>query len=238
MAITGTLPESGFSYLPTRMVIGGELCEGTSGSTKTLHNPATGKEIAKIQQASDADVDRAVKAAKRALHGASWRDMLPAERERILLKFADLMEVHADELARLETLNQGMLLGRFALGQCGRQHPLDALHGRLGDQDSRRLDRAFLPAARNQVPGDCAAAAGGRGGSHHSLELSLMIEIWKVAPALACGCTVVLKPASETPLTALRLGELALEAGIPEGVLNVIVAAAVRPAMRWSGIPT
>ena len=223
MATTGTLPESTISYLPTRMVIGGELCEGTSGSTKLLHNPATGEEIAKIQQASDADVDRAVKSAKKALHSASWRDMLPAERERILLKLADLMEAHADELARLETLNQGMLLGlsrwanvadsirwmRYMAGWATK------IHGDSIQLSAQQPGVKYQAIVRRQPVGVVGAIA--------PWNFPLMIEIWKMAPALACGCTVVLKPASETPLTALRLGELALEAGIPDGVLNVIV---------------
>jgi phenylacetaldehyde dehydrogenase len=205
------------------MTIGGELCEGTSGSTKALYNPATGEEIAKINLASEVDVDRAVKAAKKALHSASWRDMLPAERERILHKFADLMEEHADELARLETLNQGMLLGvsrgtnvadsirwmRYMAGWATK------IHGDSIDISATQPGIKYQVIVRRQPVGVVGAIA--------PWNFPLMIAIWKIAPALACGCTVVLKPASETPLTALRLGELALEAGMPEGVLNVIV---------------
>ena len=111
MKSTTALPEIDLSQLQTRMVINGEFRDASGGGTFTVHDPATGQEIAHVPQATSADVDAAVQAAKTALHHASWRDILPAARERLLQKLADLLELHADELARLETLNQGMLLG-------------------------------------------------------------------------------------------------------------------------------
>ena len=111
MSNTTTFHEVDLSKLRTGMLINGEWRNGTGDNTHTLRDPATGQEIARVPLATAADVDAAVQAAKTALHHASWRDMLPAARERLLQKLADLLEQHADEFARLETLNQGMLLG-------------------------------------------------------------------------------------------------------------------------------
>jgi phenylacetaldehyde dehydrogenase len=219
---TSTVPEIDLPHLHTRMLIGGEFCEGSGTGLITLRDPATGNEITKMREATETDVDRAVQAAKKALH--SWRDMLPAERERILLNLADLMEKHADELAHLETLNQGMLLGisrwanvadsirwmRYMAGWATKIH---------GDS----IDLSFSQPPGTKYQGIVRRQPVGVVGAITPWNFPLMIEIWKVAPALACGCTVVLKPAPETPLTALRFAELAQEAGLPPGVLNVVV---------------
>jgi len=224
MKSTSIFPEIDLSQLQTRMFINGEWRNASSGSTFTLHDPATGQEIARVPQASAADVDAAVQAAKTALHHASWRDMLPAVRERLMNKLADLVEQHTDELARLETLNQGMLLGvaqavdvgasvqwlRYMAGWATK------IHG-----DSIDISFPFPPGAKYQAI--VRRQPVGVVGAIVPWNFPLMMAIWKIAPALACGCTVVLKPASDTPLTALRFAELALEAGFPPGVLNVIV---------------
>jgi len=224
MKSTSIFPEIDLSQLQTRMFINGEWRNASSGSTFTLHDPATGQEIARVPQASAADVDAAVQAAKTALHHANWRDMLPAVRERLMNKLADLVEQHTDELARLETLNQGMLLGvaqavdvgasvqwlRYMAGWATK------IHG-----DSIDISFPFPPGAKYQAI--VRRQPVGVVGAIVPWNFPLMMAIWKIAPALACGCTVVLKPASDTPLTALRFAELALEAGFPPGVLNVIV---------------
>ena len=224
MKSTSIFAEIDLSQLQTRMFINGEWRNASSGSTFTLHDPATGQEIARVPQASAADVDAAVQAAKTALHHASWRDMLPAVRERLMNKLADLVEQHTDELARLETLNQGMLLGvaqavdvgasvqwlRYMAGWATK------IHG-----DSIDISFPFPPGAKYQAI--VRRQPVGVVGAIVPWNFPLMMAIWKIAPALACGCTVVLKPASDTPLTALRFAELALEAGFPPGVLNVIV---------------
>jgi phenylacetaldehyde dehydrogenase len=223
MTTATTLSEIDLSRLQTRMLIDGEWCDGSGSSTFTLHDPATGREIAKVPEATDADVDRAVQAARKALHSARWRDMLPVERERIILKLADLLEEHADEMARLETLNQGMLLGVSRGANVGAS--IQWLRYMAGWAtkiygDSIDLSFGFPPGTKYQAI--VRRQPVGVVGAIVPWNFPLMIAIWKIAPALACGCTVVLKPASETPLTALRFGELALEAGLPAGVLNVI----------------
>jgi phenylacetaldehyde dehydrogenase len=224
MTSTATFPEIDLSKLQTRMLIGGEWLEASGSSTTTLYNPATGEEIACLGEATDADVDAAVQAAKKALHSASWRDMLPATRERILLKLADLLEEHADEMAALETLNQGMLLGVSRGANVGSS--IQWLRYMAGWAtkiygDSIDISFPFPPGTKYQ--GIVRRQPVGVVGAIVPWNFPLMIAIWKIAPALACGCTIVLKPAPETPLTALRFAELALEAGLPPGVLNVIV---------------
>ena len=211
------------SPLRTRMLIGGKWQEAASSNTSSVYDPATGQEIARVPQATAADVDAAVQAARTALHHASWREMLPATRERLLQKLADLLEQHADEMATLETLNQGMLLGvaqavdvgtsvqwlRYMAGWATK------IHG-----DSLDLSFPFPPGTKYQAI--VKRQPVGVVGAIVPWNFPLLMAIWKIAPALACGCTVVLKPASDTPLTALHFAELALEAGFPPGVLNVI----------------
>jgi phenylacetaldehyde dehydrogenase len=208
------------------MLIGSQWREASDGSTFTLHNPATGQEIARVPQATEADVDAAVQAAKEALHRASWRDMMPATRERLLLKFADLVEENSNELASIETLNQGMLLGVAQAVDVGASVQwLRYMAGWATKIQGEALDISipFPPGAKYQAI--VKRQPVGVVGAIVPWNFPLVMAVWKVAPALACGSTVVLKPASETPLTALRLAELALEAGIPPGVLNVIVGA-------------
>jgi len=224
MENTNIFPEIDLSKLQTKMMINGKWQSGSSDSTLILHDPATGREIARIPQATAADVDAAVQAAKTALHHPSWRDMLPARRERLLQKLADLLEQHGDEMARLETLNQGMLLGvAQAVDVGGSVQWLRYMAGWATKIQGEALDLSipFPPGIKYQAI--VKRQPVGVVGAIVPWNFPLAMAMWKIAPALACGCTVVLKPASDTPLTALRFAELALEAGLPPGVLNVIV---------------
>jgi phenylacetaldehyde dehydrogenase len=224
MKSTTTFPEIDLSQLQTRMFINGEWRTASGDSTFTLHDPATGQEIARVPQATAADVDAAVQAAKTALHHASWRDMLPAVRERLMQKLADLVEQHADELARLETLNQGMLLGvAHAVDVGASVQWLRYMAGWATKIHGDSIDISFPMPPGTKYQAIVRRQPVGVVGAIVPWNFPLMIAVWKIAPALACGCTVVLKPASDTPLTALRFAELALEAGFPPGVLNVIV---------------
>jgi len=206
------------------MLINGELRNASSGSTFTLHDPATGQEIARVPQATNADVDAAVQAARTALQNVSWREMLPAARERLLQKLADLLERHADELAKLETLNQGMLLGVAQAVDVGASVQwLRYMAGWATKIHGDSIDISFPMPPGTKYQAIVRRQPVGVVGAIVPWNFPLLMAIWKIAPALACGCTVVLKPASDTPLTALRFAELALEAGFPPGVLNVIV---------------
>ncbi|WP_028223080.1 phenylacetaldehyde dehydrogenase StyD [Paraburkholderia oxyphila] len=207
----------------TQMFVDGRFCASGNGRTFAVFNPATGTEIAQVPDAGDADIDAAVTAARRAFEADTWRRMPPAERERLLLKLADLVERNGDELAALETLNQGKLLGFSKMLEVGGSVQwLRYMAGWATKIEGSTLDLslAFPPGVRynastRRVPAGVVAAI-------VPWNFPLLMAVWKIAPALACGCTVVLKPAEETPLTAIRLAELAHEAGFPPGVLNVV----------------
>nr|WP_269467637.1 aldehyde dehydrogenase family protein [Paraburkholderia pallida] len=205
------------------MFVDGRFCASGNGRTFAVFNPATGTEIAQVPDAGDADIDAAVTAARRAFEADTWRRMPPAERERLLLKLADLVERNGDELAALETLNQGKLLGFSKMLEVGGSVQwLRYMAGWATKIEGSTLDLslAFPPGVRynastRRVPAGVVAAI-------VPWNFPLLMAVWKIAPALACGCTVVLKPAEETPLTAIRLAELAHEAGFPPGVFNVV----------------
>jgi phenylacetaldehyde dehydrogenase len=207
----------------TQMFVDGRFRESGDGRTFDVFNPATGMEIAQVPDASDADIDDAVAAARRAFEADTWRRLPPAARERLLLKLADLVEQNGDELAALETLNQGKLLGFSKMLEVGGSVQwLRYMAGWATKIEGSTVDLslAFPPGVRynastRRVPAGVVAAI-------VPWNFPLLMAVWKIAPALACGCTVVLKPAEETPLTAIRLAELAHEAGFPPGVFNVV----------------
>jgi aldehyde dehydrogenase (NAD+) len=198
------------------LLIDGQQVEGQSGrSFKTL-DPSTEEVIATVAEGNEADVDRAVAAARRALDGP-WGTMRAAERGHILLKLAELMKQHADELAQLESRDAGKPIA--AVLRQDLPAAIDTLTYYAGWADkiggdvvSTRSD-ALTYTVREPV-GIVAVIV--------PWNFPLMIGMWKLAPALACGCTVVMKPAELTSLSALRIGELALEAGLPPGVLNIV----------------
>ena len=182
--------------------------------TLTVVNPATEKPIAELAQAGVGETDEAVARAKAAF--PAWRDLAPQDRARLLRALAELVEEHGEELSRIESENVGKPIGG-ARGEIGMV--AQVFHYYAGAVDKHLGET--IPAA-----GGVAATfreALGVVGLIVPWNFPLNIASWKLGPALACGNTVVLKPAELTPLSALRLGELALEAGIPEGVLNVVV---------------
>nr|WP_311672154.1 MULTISPECIES: aldehyde dehydrogenase family protein [Paraburkholderia] len=205
------------------MFVDGRFCASADNRSFAVFNPATGAEIAQAPDASNADVDAAVQAARRAFVADSWRRMPPAARQHLLLKLADLVERNGDELAALETLNQGKLLGFSKMLEVGGSVQwLRYMAGWATKIEGSTVDLslAFAPGVRynastRRVPAGVVAAV-------VPWNFPLLMAVWKIAPALACGCTVVLKPAEETPLTAIRLAELAHEAGFPPGVFNVV----------------
>ncbi|AKJ30260.1 phenylacetaldehyde dehydrogenase StyD [Caldimonas brevitalea] len=210
------------SQLPQAMLIDGQWCAARSGETFAVYDPATGECIAQVPAAGPEDVDCAVRAARTAFDGP-WRATLPAQRERLLLKLADLVEAHADELARLETLNNGKLLGvSQAIDIASSVQWLRYMAGWATKIEGQALDLSvgFTPGVRYSATARRQPV--GVVGAIVPWNFPMLMAVWKIAPALACGCTVVLKPAEETPLTALRLAELAEQAGFPAGVLNVV----------------
>ncbi|MES5482307.1 aldehyde dehydrogenase family protein [Bradyrhizobium sp. INPA03-11B] len=198
------------------LLIDGARVRSLSGKTFKSLNPATEQVIATVAEGNEIDVDRAVAAARRAFEGP-WRTMRAAERGHILLKWAELLKQHADEIVALESLDAGKPIA----GVLRQDFPaaIDTLTYYAGWADKisgdvvSTRDDALTYTVREPI-GVVAAIV--------PWNFPLMIGMWKLAPALACGCTVVMKPAELTSLSALRIGELALEAGLPKGVLNIV----------------
>jgi aldehyde dehydrogenase (NAD+) len=188
-----------------------------SGKTFATINPATGEEICQIAEADAADVDKAVHAARRAFEHGPWRKLPASERGRMLHRLADLIEKHADELAALESLDNGKpvsiakAVDVAATVGCFRYFAgwSDKVHGK-----TIPVDGDFFCYTRHEPVGVV--------GQIIPWNFPMLMLAWKLAPALATGNTVVMKPAEQTPLSALRIGELIVEAGFPEGVVNLL----------------
>ncbi|HID77604.1 MAG TPA: aldehyde dehydrogenase family protein [Planctomycetaceae bacterium] len=201
----------------TRMLIGGRWCEAASGKGFPTVNPATEEVIAEVAEGEEVDIDRAVQAAREAFQSGPWPRMDARDRGKLLHRLADLIEENLDELAALETLDNGkpirdsrsvdlpMVIDvfRYYAGWA------DKIHG-----DTIPVRGDYFCYTRREPVGVC--------GQIIPWNFPLLMVAWKWGPALAAGCTVVMKPAEQTPLTSLRLGELALEAGFPPGVINIV----------------
>jgi acyl-CoA reductase-like NAD-dependent aldehyde dehydrogenase len=219
-ALPDALSEAARSFAagPHRLLIGGERLEAADGRTFETLDPSTGRPIAEVPQAGAEDVNRAVLAAREAFDDGRWSGIAAAQRTRAMLALADAVEAHADELAELESLDNGKpvkLAKRVDVA-------LAAEHVRYFAGWPTKIAGETLPVAQPNMHCYTRKEPVGVCGQIIPWNFPLLMAAWKIAPALAAGCTIVLKPAEQTPLTALRLGELALEAGIPEGVLNVI----------------
>ncbi len=202
----------------TKILIGNKWVDSVSGKTFETINPATGEVIAKVAEADAADVDLAVKAARKAFHSKSpWRKMSAAERGKLLNRLADLIEKNVDELAALESLDNGKPrhVARAA------DLPLVIACYRYYAGWADKIQGKTIPIAGDYF---CYTRHEPVGvvGQIIPWNFPLLMQAWKLAPALACGNTVVLKVAEQTPLTALRVGELIVEAGFPEGVVNIL----------------
>jgi len=212
-----------FLERPRRMLIGADWLEAASGETLAVVDPASGEKFAAVPAGDAADIDRAVAAARRAFESGDWPKMRPVDRERLLLKFADLVEANAQELAEIESLDNGKpvtmarhvdvaLVVDFLRYMAGWATKIEGSTMEVSVPIVR--EREFFGFTRREPVGVVGAII--------PWNFPLLMAAWKVAPALATGCTIVLKPAEETPLSALRFAELALEAGYPAGVLNVV----------------
>ena len=206
-----------------KMFVGGQWVEARSGKTLPVYDPATGQEIARVPDAQAEDVDAAVRSARATFESSAWQDMLPAQRELLMLRLADLVEKNGEELARLERPNNGKLL-MFSrmLGVGANAQWIRYMAGWATKIEGSTLDVSipFPPGVKYTAM--TRREAVGVVGAIVPWNFPLLMAMWKIAPALACGCTVVLKPAEITPLSALRIGELSLEAGLPPGVFNIV----------------
>jgi phenylacetaldehyde dehydrogenase len=201
------------------MLINGELVQATSGKTFPVYDPATGTVVANVPEGDKADVDLAVAAARKAFDSGVWTKLGPSGRGRMLWKVADLIESHLDELAELESVDNGK---PFAVARVA-DLPLAVDMFRYMAGWATKITGSTLPLS---LPGEYLSYTVrepvGVVGQIIPWNFPLLMAAWKLAPALAAGCTVVLKAAEQTPLSALRLAEMMQEAGIPPGVVNVL----------------
>jgi aldehyde dehydrogenase (NAD+) len=198
------------------LFIGGKFVDSVSGKTFPAINPATGGTICQVAEADKADVDLAVKAARQALESGPWGRMDAADRGRLMFKLADLVEKEAEELAALEALNSGKII-TDARGDL--QGVVNTLRYYAGWAD--KIEGRTVP-VRGRFLSYTLRQPVGVVGQIIPWNFPLLMLAWKWGPALACGNTVVMKLAEQTPLTGLRMAELALEAGFPAGVINVL----------------
>jgi phenylacetaldehyde dehydrogenase len=201
------------------------VCQlGSASETLALRNPADDQVLANVQLADARQVDSIVESAHRAFRSGVWSRLAPAERERTLLRFADLVEAHGEELAQLETLNQGKSIHLSRAIEVGASvNYMRYMAGWTTKIEGQTLDVSIPMPAQARFNAYTRREPVGVVAGIVPWNFPMMIALWKVIPALACGCTIVIKPADETPLTALRLAELAIEAGIPAGVFNVLI---------------
>jgi aldehyde dehydrogenase (NAD+) len=217
MASVMSSPQTHVAVSATKLLIGNRWVPAESGKTFATLNPSTGEEICQIAEADAVDVEKAVKAARAAFEHGPWRKMQASDRGRLLHRLADLIEKHADELAALEALDNGKpfavakAVDVAASAGCYRYFAgwADKIHGK-----TIPIDGDYFCYTRLEPVGVV--------GQIIPWNFPMLMQAWKLAPALATGNTVVMKPAEQTPLSALRIGELIVEAGFPEGVVNLL----------------
>lgn len=212
-----------FVGAPRKMLIGGRWLNATSSKTFATYNPATGDILAQVAEGDRADVNRAVTAARTAFESGPWRRLTASERGRLVWKLADLMESHAEEFAQLESLDNGKPVGVARVADV----PLAIDLFRYMAGWATKIEGNTIPISVPYTPGTQYLAYTLREPVGVVAQIipwnfPLLMAAWKLGPALAAGCTVVLKPAEQTPLSALRLGELICEAGFPDGVVNIV----------------
>jgi phenylacetaldehyde dehydrogenase len=212
-----------FVEKPRQMLINGRWVDSVSGKIFPSYDPSTGEVLATVAEGDQADIDLAVKAARKAFESGPWRKMSPSERGRLIWKLADLIEQHLEEFALLESLDNGkpLTIARAA------DVPLAADLFRYMAGWATKIEGNTIPLSVPYTPGAkylsyTVREPIGVVGQIIPWNFPLLMAAWKLGPALATGCTIVLKPAEQTPLSALRLGELICEAGFPEGVVNIV----------------
>jgi phenylacetaldehyde dehydrogenase len=205
---------------PRQMLINGKWVNSASGKTFPTYNPATGEVLAQVAEGDKEDINRAVAAARAAFENGPWRKMTPSERGRLIWKLADLVERNNEEFAQLESLDNGkpVTVARVA------DAPLTADLFRYMAGWATKIEGNTIPISAHGAKflAYTLREPVGVVGQIIPWNFPLLMAAWKLGPALAAGCCVVLKPAEQTPLTALRLGELIQEAGIPDGVVNIV----------------
>src|ERR1700689_1119919 len=209
-----------FLSRPRKLLIGGQWLDAQSGKTFETYNPATGEVLAHVAEGDRAGINQAVAAARKAFESGPWPDMSPAERGRLLWKLSDLVEQHHEELAELETLDNGKPLFFSRIVDVPTVVEVFRYMAGWATKIEGTTIPISAPFAKYFAYTLCEPV--GVVGQIIPWNFPLIMAAWKLAPALAVGCTCVLKPAEQTPLTALRLGELIHEAGFPDGVVNIV----------------
>ncbi|MEY8739033.1 aldehyde dehydrogenase family protein [Bacillales bacterium AN1005] len=217
--LSGLLKEKVERFLngQKKLFINGEFVESTSQKTFDTYNPATGEVLATVFEAGPEDIDRAVKAARKAFDEGPWSKISASERSRLMYKLADLMEENSAELAQLETLDNGKPIRETTNADI----PLAVEHMRYYAGWSTKIVGQTIPVS-GPFLNYTRHEAVGVVGQIIPWNFPLLMAMWKLGAALATGCTVVLKPAEQTPLSALYLAELFQQAGFPEGVVNIV----------------
>jgi phenylacetaldehyde dehydrogenase len=227
MATTASAPlldqnVSKFISKTHKILINGKWVEAASGKTFPTYNPATGDVLSQVAEGDKEDINRAVKAARAAFETGPWSKITPSERGRLIWKLGDLIEKHLEEFAQIESLDNGkpLTIARVA------DVPLTADHFRYMAGWATKVEGNTIPISSGggttQFLAYTLREPVGVVGQIIPWNFPLLMAAWKLGPALATGCTVVLKPAEQTPLSALLLGELIQEAGIPDGVVNIV----------------
>jgi len=216
-------PARQFLAAPLGLLIDGAEVAAQSGARREVISPATGRVVASVAEGDGQDIDRAVAAARAAFDGGAWSRLKPVERERLLLRLADLLERDADVLAQLEVLDNGKIWPMARHGDL--TIAVDSLRYMAGW--ATKIEGTTISPSFHYIPGVSFASHTirqpvGVVGQIIPWNFPLVMAIWKIAPALAAGCTVVLKPAEDTPLCALYLARLVGEAGFPAGAVNIV----------------
>tara|TARA_B110000495_G_scaffold203070_1_gene225298 strand:- start:1942 stop:3444 length:1503 start_codon:yes stop_codon:yes gene_type:complete len=219
------IPKSLQSFLsgPKKLLINGQWVAAKSGKTFDVFDPATDQVVAQVAEGDAADVELAVAAARKAFDDGPWTKMTASQRSQIIWKIGDLIEQNADQLAQMETLDNGKPVGVAKAADVA----LAADMFRYMAGWATKIEGNTIPLNVPYAPGAQFHAYTlrepvGVVGQIIPWNFPLLMGAWKLGPALAAGCTIILKPAEQTPLSAIRLGELCLEAGLPDGVLNIV----------------
>ncbi|WP_440995823.1 aldehyde dehydrogenase family protein [Arhodomonas sp. SL1] len=221
-----------------QLFIGGEWVAARGGETLSVYEPASGECMCEVPAGQGGDVDRAVNAAREAFEGGEWSRARPVERERLLLRLADAIEANADELAEIESLDQGKSVGMARnLDLTMAVDFVRYMAGWATKIDGRTVEPSVPYLPDQQFTGWTRKEPVGVVGAIVPWNFPILMAVWKVVPAIATGCTVVLKPAEETPLSALRLAELAASVGLPAGVFNVVTGDGPGAGAALSGHP-
>ncbi len=210
---------SKFIASPRKMLINGKWVDSVSGKTFPTYDPSTGKEMAYIAEGDKADINLAVTAARNAFEKGPWKKMSASERGRLIWKLGDLLEKYTEEFAQLESLDNGKPVSIARVADV----PLAVDLFRYMAGWATKIEGNTIPiSAKGKYFAYTLREPVGVVGQIIPWNFPLLMAAWKLGPALAAGCTVILKPAEQTPLSAIRLGEIIMEAGFPEGVVNVV----------------